>query len=199
MDLIGIDVNFAVTQSVYAAFFGDPRYRPHPIQQRMVESGQIGRKRGAGFYVYDGDAPTPNPAVAPNRTYESVLTYERLPHDLDRRWRAALNAAGADEALLGDQPIAGFVLARIVGQIINEAAFALGEGVASAADIDTAMRLGTNYPLGPCAWGNKLGLNLVLEVLEHLQAFYGEERYRPAPLLRQLVAMGRTGRDGEGF
>ena len=199
MDLIGIDVNFAVTQSVHAAFFGDPRYRPHPIQQRMVESGQIGRKSKAGFYRYDGDAPTPNPAVAPNPAYASVLTYERLPPDLDRRWRAALNAAGADEALLTDHPLAGFILARVVGQIINEAALALGEGVASAADIDTAMRLGTNYPLGPCAWGNKLGLDLVLDVLEHLQRFYGEERYRPAPLLRQLVALGRTGRDGEGF
>ncbi len=199
MDLIGIDINFAVTGSVHAAFFGDPRYRPHPIQQRMVESGQIGRKRGAGFYLHDGDTPTPNPAVAPNPAYTGVLTYERLPPDLDRRWRAALNAAGADEAILTEYPLAGFILARIVGQIINEAAFALGEGVASAADVDTAMRLGTNYPLGPCTWGNKLGLDLVLEVLEYLQGFYGEERYRPAPLLRQLVAMGRKGRDGEGF
>ncbi len=199
MDLIGIDVNFAVTQSVYAAFFGDPRYRPHPIQQRMVESGQIGRKKGAGFYRYGGDTPTPTPAVAPNPAYKAVLTYERLPPDLDRRWRAALNATGTDEAILTEYPLAGFILARIVGQIINEAAFALGEGVASAADVDTAMRLGTNYPLGPCTWGNKLGLDLVLEVLEVLQDFYGEERYRPAPLLRQLVAMGRKGRDGEGF
>ena len=55
MDLIGIDINFAVTQSVYAAYFGEPRYRPHPIQQRMVEAGAIGRKAGRGFYDYNSD------------------------------------------------------------------------------------------------------------------------------------------------
>jgi 3-hydroxybutyryl-CoA dehydrogenase len=55
MDLIGIDVNFAVTQSVYHAFFEEPRYRPHPIQQRMVESGRLGRKTGRGFYEYSAN------------------------------------------------------------------------------------------------------------------------------------------------
>ena len=100
-------------------------------------------------------------------------------------------SAGAAEALLSEEPLAGFVLGRIVGQIINEAAFALGEGVASAADIDTAMRLGTNYPLRPLAWANKLGLDSGAGSAGISPSFYGEERYRPAPLLRQLVAMGR--------
>jgi 3-hydroxybutyryl-CoA dehydrogenase len=52
MDMIGLDVNFAVTQSVYNAFFQEPKYRPHPIQQKMVESGQLGRKTKKGFYEY---------------------------------------------------------------------------------------------------------------------------------------------------
>jgi 3-hydroxybutyryl-CoA dehydrogenase len=52
MDLIGIDVNFAVTQSVYEQFFNDPRYRPHPIQRQMVDSGKLGKKSGKGFYNY---------------------------------------------------------------------------------------------------------------------------------------------------
>jgi 3-hydroxybutyryl-CoA dehydrogenase len=52
VDLIGCDVNYAVTQSVYEAYFQDPKYRPHPIQRRMVESGRLGRKSGRGFYDY---------------------------------------------------------------------------------------------------------------------------------------------------
>ncbi len=200
MDLIGIDINFAVTESVYAAFFGEPRYRPHPIQRRLVESGMIGRKAGRGFYLYDGGKATgPNPLLAVDPTYATALTFARLPDSLERELASWLNAAGADEAILGREPLAAYVIGRIVCGIINEAAFALGEGVASAADIDTAMTLGVNYPLGPLTWGDKLGLPLAVQVLDYFYNYYHEERYRVAPLLRGLIAAGRRGRGEPGF
>jgi 3-hydroxybutyryl-CoA dehydrogenase len=98
------------------------------------------------------------------------------------------------------QPVPGGVLGRIVCQLINESAFALGEGVGSAADIDTGMTLGLNHPRGPLAWGDELGLDNVLGVLEALCEEYSEERYRPAPALRRLVRAGRLGQaTGTGF
>jgi len=94
----------------------------------------------------------------------------------------------------------GLVLGRIVCQLINEAAFALGEGVGSAKDIDTGMVLGLNHPRGPLEWADLIGLDHVLGVIESLHREYGEERYRPAPLLRRLVRRGRLGvRTGGGF
>src|SRR5205823_14365833 len=86
---------------------------------------------------------------------------------------------------VGDAP--GLVLGRIVCQVINECAFALGEGVGSACDIDTGMVLGLNHPRGPLAWADAIGLDRVLTVLEALCEEYREERYRPAPALRRLV------------
>ena len=199
MDLIGIDINFAVTESVYAAFFNEPRYRPHPIQRRMVDSGMIGRKAGQGFYQYTGPTPAPNPALAIDSTYRRAVTFARMPDTLDRQLGDALVAAGADATIIESERLAPYVIGRVVCGIINEAAFALGEGVASTADIDTAMRLGVNYPQGPLEWANKLGLPLVLEMLEHLYDFYHEERYRAAPLLRQLVAAANRGYNAPGF
>jgi 3-hydroxybutyryl-CoA dehydrogenase len=94
----------------------------------------------------------------------------------------------------------GLVLGRIVCQVINEAAFALQKGVGAAEDIDTAMRLGFNYPRGPLEWADAIGLDHVLSVLDALHDELGEERYRAAPLLRRMVAEGRLGRlTGEGF
>jgi len=78
--------------------------------------------------------------------------------------------------------------------IVNEAAFATAEAVAAPADIDTALRLGTNYPHGPLARADQIGLDVVLAVLEGVQREIGEDRYRPAPLLRRMVAAGWTGR-----
>ena len=105
-------------------------------------------------------------------------------------------ALGKHTVWVGDAP--GLVLGRMVCQIINECAFALGEGVGSAQDIDTGMRLGLSHPRGPMGWADMIGLDHVLAVLEGLSDEYREERYRPAPALRQLVAAGRLGRAGGG-
>ncbi len=85
----------------------------------------------------------------------------------------------------------GLALPRILACLANEAFFALGEGLASAEDIDRAMRLGTRYPRGPLAWADALGLEQVLAILEALAREQGEDRYRAAPALRRLVAAGR--------
>ncbi len=84
--------------------------------------------------------------------------------------------------------------------IINEAAFALGEGVASAADTDTALTLGANYPQGPLALADEIGLEALLGIILKLHSREPGERYAPAPLLRAMEAAGRTGRAaGRGF
>jgi 3-hydroxybutyryl-CoA dehydrogenase len=119
--------------------------------------------------------------------------------------QAALEQAAAffhglalETATVPDGP--GLIFPRILCMIINEAAFALMEGVASAEDIDAAMRLGMNHRLGPLEWADRIGLDQVLAVLEALQVEYGEDKYRPAPLLRQLVRAGHLGRaTGRGF
>ncbi len=94
----------------------------------------------------------------------------------------------------------GLVRARTLCCLINEAASALAEGVASPADIDTAMRLGTNYPYGPLEWADQMGLDNVLAILEGIFGEYGEDRYRPTPLLKRMVVAGRLGKGaGHGF
>jgi 3-hydroxybutyryl-CoA dehydrogenase len=107
-------------------------------------------------------------------------------------------ALGKHVAWVGDAP--GLVLGRIVCQVVNESAFALGEGVGGARDIDLGMVLGLSHPRGPFAWADAIGLDHVLAVLDALCDEYHEERYRPAPALRRLVQVGRLGRaTGAGF
>ena len=84
--------------------------------------------------------------------------------------------------------------------MLNEACFALQEGLASAEDIDTAVRLGLNHPMGPLTLADLVGLDTLLAIAEVLHRELGEDKYRPAPLLRQYVAAGWTGRkSGRGF
>ncbi|MGN7298064.1 3-hydroxyacyl-CoA dehydrogenase family protein [Ferdinandcohnia sp. SAFN-114] len=87
----------------------------------------------------------------------------------------------------------GFVFPRILSMIVNEAAYALSEQTAEAEAIDVAMKKGTNYPMGPLEWANEIGLDDIFAVLSGLYRELGEERYRPAPLIRKLVYAGWIG------
>jgi 3-hydroxybutyryl-CoA dehydrogenase len=118
----------------------------------------------------------------------------------------ATQAAAADFIRrIGKTPIGvknspGFAVNRILVPMINEAIFTLQEGVATASEIDEGMRLGCNHPIGPLALADLVGLDTLLSVLEVFQRDFGDPKYRPAPLLREMVSAGMLGRkSGKGF
>jgi 3-hydroxybutyryl-CoA dehydrogenase len=118
---------------------------------------------------------------------------------------ATVEAVTSFAQALGKTPIgvknsAGFVVNRILCPMINEAIFALGEGLASAEEIDAGMKLGCNHPIGPLALCDLIGLDVELAVMEVLYANFNDPKYRPAPLLREMVDAGLLGRKtGRGF
>ncbi|AZR74059.1 3-hydroxybutyryl-CoA dehydrogenase [Anoxybacter fermentans] len=94
----------------------------------------------------------------------------------------------------------GFVVNRILIPMINEAAYILMEGIASAEDIDKAMKLGANHPIGPLALADLIGLDVCLSIMETLYTEFGDPKYRPCPLLRKMVRANQLGRKtGQGF
>ena len=277
MDLVGIDVGFEVAKSFDELSFGEPRWRPNPIQARMVAAGRLGRKSGRGYYEYaeDGsyraDDPDPPAPGGGDGTLLTVLGHDPVADALRERGRQAgyeLREGGPTELVLdarvrpqesppGGAPVAvlcassslaargepgaigfhllpdaqlveltrlpasqdfaataveecfgrlglvtewvedapGLVLGRIVSQLVNEAAFAINEGVGSADDVDTGLTLGLSHPRGPVAWSEALGLEYVLAVLDGLWEERHEERYRAAPALRRAAALERSLRD----
>ena len=240
-DLIGHDVNLAVSRSVWEAFGRDPRFTPSVLQERLVADGRLGRKTGGGIYG-GADAPRPAPSTADRvaggpsvwvgsggfdpsapgwriddgdvelrltdgrtaaqhtgggpRTVVLVdLALDRTParvgiaapeHAPKEHVEAAvgfLQGLGHTVTVLPDTP--GLVVARTVATLAAAAADAVDSGVATAEDVDTAMRLGVNYPRGPYEWGSALGWQWVAGVLDALAAAEDPGRYRVSPQLRR--------------
>ena len=171
LDLVGVDVNFLVSKSIYEQFFHEPRFRPVLLQQKMVESGLLGRKTGSGFYNYT--EKTPHAALKIERRNSLVSESFR---EMARKISAKLDATSP----LNDTQ--HLVLAQTVSMIVNEAHFMLEQGIASAEDIDLAMKLGTNFPKGPLELADTVGRYLIAEFLQILRRAYGDA-YRPSLLL----------------
>ncbi|NNN34318.1 3-hydroxyacyl-CoA dehydrogenase [Streptomyces sp. S3(2020)] len=251
-DLIGQDVNEAVTHSVWKSFFQDVRFTPSLAQRRLVESGRLGRKSGHGWYEHGPDAEpaephTAEPAQAPayvvvegdlgpasellalireagipvreddedhgtrlvlpsggqlaladgqtSVEFRDVVYFD-LALDYRRATRIALSASqdtaqqtlaeaiglfqalGKDVSVIGDVP--GMIVARTVARIVDLAHDAVAKGVATEEDIDTAMRLGVNYPLGPFEWSRRLGRNWAYALLDDLHLRDPSGRYAPS-------------------
>jgi 3-hydroxybutyryl-CoA dehydrogenase len=134
----------------------------------------------------------------PVMTLVEVVRGLRTSDETVRRVEAFARRLGKTPVVVNDFP--GFVSNRVLMPMINEAVFCLGEGVATREAIDEVMKLGMAHPMGPLALADLVGLDVCLAILEVLQRDLGEDKYRPAPLLRQYVAAGRLGRkSGEGF
>jgi 3-hydroxybutyryl-CoA dehydrogenase len=197
MDLVGLDVGLAVSRSFYEQSFGEPRWRPSPLVAKRVSAGFLGRKSGRGWYEYPPGRPA-DPEVVPAVSSLDELRERiggELPSIVPPLGRLVevtddATARSLDGLGLHVERVGAPVLPRIVAQLVNEACFALGEGVGSAADIDAGMELGLNHPRGPLAWGDLIGPAQVLAILRDLQAEYGDDRWRPAPRLLQAARTG---------
>ncbi len=150
MDLIGHDVNYVVTETVWTQFYYDPRFKPSITQKRLLEAGLLGRKSGRGFYDYREGSAKPIPQLTPELT-------TTIQH-------------------------------RVLALLINEAVDAVFLRIGTPKEIDLAMTKGVNYPKGLLAWGDEWGATHVLQELERLHTYFGDDRYRPCPLLRDCVA-----------
>jgi len=166
LDLIGLDVNLEIARSFFAQGGEVERWRPSPIQEKLVAEGRLGRKSGRGYHDYgEGSEREPDPDLG-------IEAPTLDPGQLAR----------VDER-------AEQVLSRLFAQIANEAAYAMEEDVASTEDMDTAMKLGFNWPVGPLDFAELIGPPRAVELLERLEQTNGAA-YAQAPLLCQAAEQG---------
>jgi 3-hydroxybutyryl-CoA dehydrogenase len=177
MDLVGIDVNYGVSTSVWEQLGRPARLTPHPIQAALQQRGQLGRKTQRGFYDYSQEPAVP--AVLPH----AVGADSRSGGLSDALREAATTFAQRASGRSGT-PLEHYIFARILATIINEAALVFHEGVAVRQDIDTAMRLGTSYPHGPLEWAEQIGTACCGTMLLALNTMTTDDRFRPAAWLQ---------------
>ena len=173
-DLVGQEVNHAVTVSVWEQSGEPVRFAPPLVQAQLVERGEFGQKSGKGVYDYGVDPPAANVTVEAG----ALALPERLTAAVDAFARAA--ALCDPEEVEAASPAQRYAFARILGTVMNEAARSLGDGVATAEDIDVAMQRATNYPRGPLEWAEAAGYPVVGELLAALDEATGDGRYAPA-------------------
>ena len=163
MDFIGNDVNYTVTETVFKAFYFDPRYKPSFTQKRLSEAGYLGRKSGKGYYTYDENGSRISQNIGSN---------------------------GIEKE--SDKERSQYIFNRVLAMLINEAADALFWNIASAEDIDNAMTKGVNYPKGLLSWADEKSIEWCVNKLDKLYDEYREDRYRCSPLLRKMVREKKT-------
>jgi 3-hydroxybutyryl-CoA dehydrogenase len=164
IDLVGLDVNLTIARSFFAQGGEPERWRPSPIQERLVEEGRLGRKSGQGYYEYgEGRHRPDDPELKIEAPTLDPAQLERI------------------------DPAAPQILPRLFAQIANEAAFAREEEIASPEDMETAVELGLNWPLGPLAITELIGAAEAAALLERLESEKGAA-YSPAP---KLLAQAR--------
>lgn len=173
-DLIGQDVNNATTESVWQALDRPARLTPSKTQKQLVADGYLGRKTGHGAYLH-GEKTSP----AINFDRREYKPEKKLADAVERFVEHATDQIGS--------PLEKYIFARVLIAIINEAAWALSDGVADQKNIDIALKLGTNYPKGPFEWAEQIGFGPCGELLEALNETVRDDRFAAPELLKTGV------------
>lgn len=170
-DLIGQDINVATTRSVWERLGKPNRLAPSDKQETLVAKGNLGRKTGCGAYAHDDK----------DNVVSAILT-ETQDLEVSDSLEHAINDFCLEATCISGSLIEKYIFARVLVGVINEALWTASEGVASPKDIDTAMKLGTNYPLGPLEWADRIGLEKVHGLLLALNETVADNRFASPPL-----------------